>query len=449
MLGNSKKIYMIGIKGTGMSSLAVLLKKLGYSVSGSDVHEEFPSELQLKHNAIPYFNGFDAKQVAETQPDLVIISTAYNDRNVEVAETKLKRISHITYPEAVGEISKKLISIAICGSHGKTTTTSMLGAIMQTNKETMTLTGTVAEALNSNVENIKYFVFEADEYQNKFQYYSPANVILTNIDFDHPDYFKDDAHYQQTFADFILRTLESGGYIIYNYDDVSSRTLFRGIAGTYSSYGFDPGAEYHITDISHDLNEFTIRTNGEEFLRLKLSSYGRHNILDATGAALMALHLGISKEIIAEELKNFKGIQRRMQIYPSDKFIVIDDYGHHPTEIAITLEAIRNKYPDKQLITVFHPHTYTRTKALLKEFGGAFQHADLVLVLDIFPSAREIAGGVHAEEVVKELEKNETKAVYTPDIPDAADYILKNIPHGSVIVTMGAGDAWKLCELIK
>ena len=453
---------MVGIKGTGMSSLAVLLKKLGYQVSGSDTNEHFFTEIQLKNNEITYYDGFDPAHLEHANPDLVIISTAYNDRNPEVSQAKLMRLSMISYPEAVGEISKKLTSVAICGSHGKTTTTSMLGTIMQTNRETITLTGTVAETLNGEeVKHPKYFVFEADEYQNKFQYYSPANVILTNIDFDHPDFFTDLAHYSATFRDFLKRTLETGGFVVYNYDDRITRTLMKELEGNKISYGFDlpaqaglptqtgPEADYRIANVSEDLNTYTLRHKDHNIITITLNVYGKHNILNSAASVIMSLKLGISPENIQQALKDFKGVKRRMEVIPSEKYIILDDYGHHPTEIIATLRALRNKYKDKQIVAVFHPHTFTRTKAFLKEFGGAFSDADLTLVLDIYPSAREVTGTISTEAVVEEIKKNGSQVVYTPTIPDAAEYIKKNIPHGSIILTIGAGDVWKLCDLIK
>jgi len=447
---NVKNIYMVGIKGTGMSSLAVLLKKLGYQVSGSDTNEHFFTEIQLKNNEIIYHDGFNPAHLEHANSDLVITSTAYNDRNPEVSQAKLMRLSMISYPEAVGEISKKLTSVAVCGSHGKTTTTSMLGTIMQTNHETVTLTGTVAETLNGEeVKRPKYFVFEADEYQNKFQYYSPANVILTNIDFDHPDFFTDLSHYIATFRNFLKRTLETGGFVVYNYDDRITRTLIEELEGNKVSYGFDPGADYRITNVSEDLNSYTLRHKDHDIINITLSVYGEHNILNSAASVIMSLKLGISLENIQQALKDFKGVKRRMEVIPSEKYILVDDYGHHPTEIIVTLRALRNKYKDKQIVAVFHPHTFTRTKALLKEFGGAFSDANLTLVLDIYPSAREVTGTISTEAVVEEIKKNGSQVVYTPTIPDAAEYIKKNISQGSVVLTIGAGDVWKLCDLIK
>jgi len=440
---------MIGIKGTGMSSLAVLLKKMDYKVTGSDTDERFFTEIQLHQNDISYHEGFHGENLQKEMPDLIITSTAYNDRNPEISQAKLMRIPIISYPQAVGEISRKLISVAVCGSHGKTTTTSMLGVIMETNHETVTLTGTVADGLNTKMDKPKFFVFEADEYQNKFQYYLPANAIVTNIDFDHPDYFRDMQHYTETFQNFATKILSNDGCIIYNNDDLNTREIFKGLSGNMLSFGFNGGADYQITNVNDALDGFTLNFGSQKVADIKLRVYGRHNIMNATASFIMALKLGIGKDKAVLALAAFNGVKRRMELIPSDNYIIIDDYGHHPTEIIATLKALRNKYSDKHITAVFHPHTFTRTKALLTDFGKSFGDVDLTLVLDIYPSAREITGTIKTSEVVKEIEKNGSKAIHTPTIPDAEEYIKKNVPRGSVIITIGAGDVWKLCDLIK
>ncbi len=444
---NIKKIYLVGIKGTGMSSLAVLLKKLGYQVSGSDTIEKFFTETQLKKSKIPYTEGFSAGHVKKVRPDLIITSTAYNERNPEIAEAKMLRSQMMSYPEAVGAISRQLISIAVCGSHGKTTTTSMLGWIMQSNGATSVLTGTVADAITKNNQGKpSFFVFEADEYQNKLQHYSPAAVILTNIDYDHPDYFENHSSYSAVFKEFTDKILKQGGFVLYCAEDLLASKMLRGKPGTHS-YGFTKHSDYRITHSKE--NNFSIYQGGDHLVDINLVVFGKHNILNATAAAVMAMRFGIPPDTVAKRLTSFKGVARRMQLIPSKKYIIIDDYGHHPTEIKATLLAIRKQNPKAHITAVFHPHTFTRTKALLKDFGKAFQDVNLTLVLDIYPSAREIAGGVHSEDVMRELAKNKSKAVYTPTIPDAAKYIKRHIPKGSVIVTIGAGNVWQLCEMIK
>ncbi|OGN28233.1 MAG: UDP-N-acetylmuramate--L-alanine ligase [Candidatus Zambryskibacteria bacterium RIFCSPHIGHO2_01_FULL_49_18] len=445
-----RKIYLIGIKGTGMSSLAVLLKKMGYKVTGSDTAEKFFTESQLVKNKIPYFEGFSRKNLERVKPELTIASTAYQEDHEEITAIRQLGIKIISYPQAVGEISKTLESVAICGSHGKTTTTSMLGWIMQTNSQSVTLTGTVADQLNKEFRPPKFFIFEADEYQNKLQYYSPANVILTSVDYDHPDFFKTPAAYAKVFKDFTSRILKNNGSVLFNSGDTLARKMLAG-QKCAQSYGFRKSSDYLITGVSPELNAFLINHRGKTILKTKLGVYGRHNILNAAAAGVMAMRLGIKRSMIEKSLATFTGVRRRLESIPSKNFIAVDDYGHHPTEVKAALVALRNKYPTKNIVAVFHPHTLSRTKALLKEFGASFDHADLTIILDIFIPNREKNTNIkiHAKDLVKEIQRNKAKAIYQPNINDAADYVKQGVKKGSVIMTIGAGDIWKMHELIR
>lgn len=443
-------IYLIGIKGTGMSSLAVLLKKMGYGVTGSDTAEKFFTESQLIANDIKYFEGFNSDNIKNSQPEVIILSTAYKEDQPEAAAAKELGLTLLTYPEAVGEISKTLESVAVCGSHGKTTTSSMLGWLMQTNNQTVTLTGTVADQLNKELGQPKYFVFEADEYQNKLRYYHPQNIILTSVDYDHPDFFKTPAEYLKAFSDFVQKTTAAGGFVLFNSDDAETAQVAANQPNT-QGYGFNSSADYVITDVSAELDGFSLSHKGETILKTKLGVYGRHNILNASAAAIMALRLGISRQTIQEQLPEFKGVKRRLESMPNDKYIALDDYGHHPTEVRAALAAVRNKYPDKNFVVVFHPHTLSRTKSLLTEFGEAFKDTDLAIILDIVIPSREtdLSIQVHAKDLVEKINQNGVKAIYLPTFGDAAEYIKQNVPAGSVVLTIGAGDVWKMHQLIK
>ena len=443
-----RKIYMIGIKGTGMSSLAVLLKNIGYQITGSDTSEKFFTEDQLIKNNIKYYENFNPSHINVTKPDIIIVSTAYNERNLEVSRAKILKIPIATYPEIVGSLSKKFNSIGICGSHGKTTTTSMLGLVMKSNERTITLTGTIAEFLNSKVKNPKFFIFEADEYQDKFQYYQPLNIILTNVDFDHPDFFKNDKHYFSVFYRLVSKILKNGGFILFNYDNKNACRIFKTMNGNFSSYGFHKDSDFIITQVNSDLNQFSILKRNKKFLDIKLSVYGKHNILNAAASAIMAYRLGIKKEQIKKTLKQFYGIKRRMEKINNNNYIIIDDYGHHPTEIVATLAALRNKYYDKYIVTVFHPHTFSRTEMFVKDFGRSFKNSDLTIVLNIYPSARETSGNIHATNLVKEIGQNKCKAIYMATINDAAEYIKNNVDKNSVILPIGAGHVWKIHKLL-
>jgi len=444
-----RKVYLIGIKGTGMSSLAVLLTKMGHHVTGSDTAEKFFTESQLIGNKIKYFEGFDADNLRVAKSQLIISSTAYTDTHIEIAAAKELKIPTISYPEAVGLISQKLISVGICGSHGKTTTTSMLGWIMQTNGRSVTLTGTVADQLNTKLSKPKFFIFEADEYQDKLRYYSPANVILTNIDWDHPDFFKTKRQYTDAFARFATRTIKSGGTVLFNADDAQSRAMLKGKKDAMS-YGFHASADYRITTISKSLDSFTILHHNKPWLTVSLAVYGKHNILNAAAAAIMASRLGIKPGVIQKSLATFTGVKRRLESMPNKRYIALDDYGHHPTEVKAALAAVRNKYPDKNIVAVFHPHTLSRTKTLLKEFGQSFSDANLAIILDIMIPSREKNTNIkiHAKDLVKEIKKNGVKAIHQATIQAATDYILKHVADGSVILTIGAGDVWKMHVLI-
>lgn len=428
-----------------MSSLAVLLKNQGYKITGSDTAEKFFTEEQLKKNKISYFEKFNLKNIRKIKPDIVIFSTAYNGGHPEIKEAKKLSIKTISYPEAVGHISKNMRSIAVCGSHGKTTTISMLADII--GERAVSLIGTVAKIPKRKNKKPELFIFEADEYQNKLKYFHPQSVILTNIDFDHPDFFKNKTQYVEIFRKFINRILDRDGFIIYNHDDKDSERLLNHTNAV--SFGFNKKTGYHIRNVNRELNQFSIYKNRKNILDISLKVYGRHNILNATAASLMALKLGMNKEEIKKRLKDFKGAKRRMEVIPSKKYIIIDDYGHHPTEIKATLAALRNKYPKKKIVTIFHPHTFTRTKSLFKDFGKSFGYSDLTIVLDIYPSAREKTGGVHSRDLAKEISKNKSEAIYTPNIPETAKFVKENVKKGSVILTIGAGDVWKLCKIIK
>lgn len=449
-----KKIYLIGIKGTGLSSLAVILKKLGHQVTGSDTAERFFTESQLQKNKIKYFENFSAGNLERARPDLIIASTAYlsakqtaKNHHPELAAARQQKIKLISYPEALGLLSRRYFSVAISGSHGKTTTTAMLGSILDPGGQTLTLVGSVMNNLNRRLRRPKFFVFEADEYQNKLRYFSPRHLILTNLDLDHPDFFKSQRQYEKIFSDFIAPILKRGGKIIFNHDDYNSRRLLARFS--YSrilSFGFHPQALYRLEDINRQENGFVLRGPDHFSLPLQLTVFGRHNLLNAAASALMAKQLGCSDQIIQQALKKFRGAKRRMEKIPHSRYFLLDDYGHHPTEISATLAAIKNKYGNKKIVTVFHPHTFSRTQKFLKPFGQSFGNADLTIVLDIYASARENKKDfkIHARDLVEEIKQNGSRALYRPTLASAAAYLKKHASADTLILTLGAGDVWKL-----
>ncbi|MFH0891078.1 MAG: UDP-N-acetylmuramate--L-alanine ligase [Candidatus Liptonbacteria bacterium] len=440
MLDNIKKVHLIGIKGTGMSALALALSSLGVEVSGSDAPDSFflLDEKNFKEAGIIVYPQFSPDNLKDNI-DLVVASTSYGDTNIEIQEAKKRNLTVWQYPKMLGYLTKKFRSIAVCGSHGKTTTANLLAYTARANGlPALAIGGPTSQQvldlplrqagipLNKEPE---LFIFEADEYQNKLQYYHPHGVILTNIELDHPDFFKTDQEYAKVFSDFIER-IPKDGFLIYCTDDEKAGTVASKAKCKTYGYGFSEHAEYKVSE-----NSFPT------------SLLGRHNQLNATAVVLAARLLGLNNDQIKKSLSGFTGAHRRMQKV-SEHPLIIDDYGHHPTEIKATLEALREAYPDRTIWTVFHPHTFTRTQKFLKEFGQSFQNSDHTIVLDIYTSAREQSGSVSAQDVVHEIQKNGRDAIYIPNIQQVAKFLKDKLNDSTLLVTIGAGDVWKIHELI-
>ncbi|MBI4276219.1 UDP-N-acetylmuramate--L-alanine ligase [Candidatus Uhrbacteria bacterium] len=397
-------IHMIGIKGVGMTALAEVLHGWGKDVRGSDVEEVFMTDAVLARRGIPVRAPFDAKNVQGA--DLIIYSTAYSDTNPEFAEAKKRGIPMHSYPEALGQFLDGKYGIAVAGSHGKTTTTALLGHIMtEAGLDPTVIVGSVALNWNANarVGKSEYVVIEADEYQNKFQYYNPKGLLITNIDWDHPDFFKTPEAYQKCFDDFRAKVVAADGWVV-------------------------------------ETEKINYSPSPVEGLPLALS--GDHNKKNLALVWAAAKKLGIKEDVFWPAVQSFRGTARRFEVKGEWHGVtVIDDYAHHPTEIQATLKAARERFPGKKIWTVFHPHTFSRTAALLNEFAGSFADADHVIVLDIYGSAREAHGGVHARDLVQLIG---AIATYIPTIAEAAAHLRIHAKPGDVIITMGAGDVWRV-----
>lgn len=441
---------MIGIKGSGMASLAVALKNLGVKISGSDTKDVFFTDELLKLNKIPFFTDFSEKNLP-LDAELIIASTAYNDKNnIEILGAKNLKTPLVSYPEILGALSASQESVAVCGSHGKTTTSAMIGFIMQKNGANPHLVvGSMIPQLATYVPHgAGLLIFEADEYQNKFLYYRPKHIILTNIDYDHPDFFPNKKIYLETFKNFISR-LPNNGTLVYWQDDKETKKLLPLVKAKKISYGFNKNADYRIRNVKHSANGYSFSLFRHDSLvgNFKMRVFGDHNILNAAGAIILALRFGLPVKKIVPALWTFRGTKRRLEILKKIKIngspcVIIDDYGHHPTEIRVTIETLNQIYPHHQLICVFQPHTFSRTEALFRDFAKSFKGVDFVLLLDIYKSAREQAGKISSADLAKSV--SNAKAFYTPTLDNAFVQIKKLVKKPSVILTLGAGDAWKL-----
>jgi UDP-N-acetylmuramate--alanine ligase len=472
-----KKIYFIGIKGVGMTMLAQYFAGQGIEVCGSDVAEKFMTDESLKNSGIRVIESFDPANLPK-DADLIIYSSAYNaERNIEVKMAQEGKIPVLTYAEALGEVFRSKYGIAVAGSHGKTTTTAWLGYVLEKSglRPSVMVGSFVPQfAGNSIVGNSDYLVVEVDEYQNKLQYFNPKIVLLNNIDYDHPDFFSTVADYEQVFIEFIKK-IPKNGYLIANFDDLNIAKVARvNCQGKVVSYGLDSEA---------DLMAYEIRLiNGRQYFKIKLrqemghselgdfaiSLMGKHNIYNALAVISACIELDVELRDIRVYLEEFTGTARRMQYLGEFKGAQIyDDYAHHPTEIKSTLEGAKANFPNKKIKVVFHPHTFTRTKALLDDFAKSFEAADEVIVLDIYGSAREQQGGVDSLELVEKINTRNLPAQggsvidgefgirnqevrHIPDLIECEKYLRQTADRNDVIILMGAGDVFRVGEnLIK
>jgi len=457
-----KEVYFIGIKGTGMAAMAEILHDRGIKVFGSDTSEHFFTDEVLKRKGIPFFEGFSAEHVRQ-YVDFFVHSTAYNkDNNIEIAEVEKRGGALISYPELLGMLFREKMGIAVCGSHGKTTTTAMLGeSLRSAGKDPNVLVGSQVIDWKSGVLSGKgeYFVAEADEYQNKLRFYDPWAVILTSIDWDHPDFFPDAASYREVFQKFVSRIPKSGFLSIWG-DSADTITVSRSAVCSIVKYGFDEDNDYRIInyqpvvdnnegkkeDSNKSAQSFEIYFKEKKLGKFSLKLLGKHNALNATAAISVCHRIGADLEKVSQALANFHGTSRRFEFMGTYKgATIIDDYGHHPDEIRCTLAGAREKYPNKNIWAVFHPHTYSRTKALLHEFSQSFEDADRVLILDIYASAREKEGGVSSAEMVKLVNRYiPGKAEHIPTIEDAVEFLKDKIGQPDVVILIGAGNVWEI-----
>lgn len=459
-----KHIYCIGIKGTGMTALAEIFISKGAIVSGSDTVEKFYTDKILDSLEIPYSEGFSEINIP-SKIDLVIHSAAYSiDNNVEMKFISTKDIPVLEYTEALGQLSKTMISCGIAGVHGKTTTTSIAGTLLKhLNLPVTTLVGSGVDSFggrSSYVGGDKYFVAETCEYKRHFLHFYPEIIVLTNIETDHMDYFKDYNDIEDSFISY-MKLLPSGGRLIYCSDDKGSRDAaakFNKIRPDIRqiAYGETALSPYRIKLLKNldGLNTFSLEGFDCEF---NIKKPGKHLVLDS--AAAIALTVSILEkegilpdiEVIAAGLASFTGSKRRSEIKGEHKGILfMDDYGHHPTEITATLKGLREFYPGKRIIVDFMSHTYSRTEALFSGFASCFSDADIVVLHKIYSSAREKEGRINGKSLFDETKKNHSKVYYFHEIENSFNFYTKLLQKDDLFITIGAGNNWEIGDkLIK
>ncbi|SCK02972.1 UDP-N-acetylmuramate--L-alanine ligase [uncultured Eubacterium sp.] len=452
-LSEYKNIHCIGIGGIGLSAIAEILISRGYHVSGSDMKQSDITDNLEKHGAKIYI-GHRAENV-ETA-DLIVYSAAIAEENPEIIRAREKNIPLAGRAEVLGVLMDDFEnSIAISGTHGKTTTTSMVSLILEQAKlePTILVGGNLAEiGGNVKVGCSKFFVTEACEYRDSFLQLRPKIEVILNIDSDHLDYFKDIEHIVSSFDKFAKIVPEDGKIIAYDANPFVNQVI-RDIPGAIT-YGYNENCTYYITNVAFDGNGmpvFDVNYQGEHLGKVKLSVPGEHNILNAVGAFACCHQLGVSPQTIIDTLDKFKGTQRRFDIVgtTSDGVKLVDDYAHHPTEIKATLSAAHN-IPHNRLWCLFQPHTYTRTLALFDDFAEAFAEADILILAEIYAAREKNIYKISSKELAEEIKRvhPDKKVYYMDTFEEIANYVKKNAEKDDLVITMGAGDIYKVGELI-
>jgi UDP-N-acetylmuramate--alanine ligase len=458
-------IYFVGIKGTGVCALAELVHRMGVKTEGSDTPEIFYTDAILKELGILYHETFDSAHIKDGI-DAVVYSAAYSeDNNPELAEAQRKAIPCLSYPHALGAYSAAFDSTGVTGVHGKTTTTAMCGCLLQgLGLPGQVLVGSAVANFNGRstlAQGNKYFVAETCEYRKHFLSFHPQRIVLTAVESDHQDFFPTYESIRDAFVEY-CRLISSGGELIYCADDPGASEVARIVAKedrgiTFVPYGFTAEGDYRIGSyhVENERAQFTIAAFPEE---VSLRVPGRHQALNAAAALAFAGilikkeggHWDNARRLAAQKaIETFSGCKRRSEIIgDAGGILFMDDYGHHPTAIATTLEGLRSFYPSRRLVVSFMSHTFTRTAALLDDFARSLAAADVLFLHKIYASAREhFDGQISGKSICEKVENlNGAKAeTYYVDEPlDAVEPLKKILKPGDLFLTMGAGNNWPL-----
>lgn len=478
MFRKIQHIHFTGIGGSGMSGIAEVLLNLGYKVSGSDMNES--DVIQRLRKAGGHITiGHSGSNVKGAQ--VVVISSAVSHTNAEVIAAKEASIPVIQRAEMLAELMRLKFGIAVAGAHGKTTTTSMIASVMAS--AGLDPTVVIGGKLNSIGSNAKlgqseFLVAEADESDGSFLKLSPSIAIVTNIDAEHLDYYGDLETIKKTFVNFINK-IPFYGVAILCADNENVRDILPSIEKRYMTYSIKRKADITATDIKIENGKsgFRVLFKGVDMGKFVLPIPGMHNISNALTCIGVALELDINIDDVRKALREFSGVERRFQIVGKistnessvsealtnanenpplslkggmgglslgEDILIVDDYGHHPTEIAATLSAAKDGW-SRRTVVLFQPHRYTRTRDLMNEFAGAFDNADILIVTDIYPAGEKPVEGVTGERLCNEIRKHGHKdVVFIPDKNDIPGYIHEIIMPGDMIITLGAGDIWKI-----
>lgn len=441
MLGKVKSIHFIGIGGIGMSGMAELLINLGYSISGSDLKQS-DRTVHLQSIGAKINIGHSKNNIQNT--DLAVYSSAVNENNCEIVESKNKKIPVIKRAEMLGELLKtKDNSIAISGTHGKTTTTSILGTMLdEIGLKPTIVVGGIVKGIKSNslLGDGDIIIVEADEYDKTLLSLKPSMSIVTNIDYEHIDIYPSLDSLKETFIKFINSTPFFGVNIIY-YDDLNIKSIIPRIKRPYLTYGKSPNCDikYANPTFNKSSSMFDLSIYNKDYGKVELNVPGEHNILNSLAAIGIALELDIPIDQIISSISKYNGVERRFEIKHKTKnnITIVDDYAHHPSEIDATISAAKNGWEINKLIVVFQPHLYSRTKNFFKEFAMALSKSDVVILTDIYPAREKPIEGISSKIILDNLDGVDS---YILDKEDICNKISSISKKNDMVIVMGAGD---------
>ncbi len=440
-------IHFVGIGGIGMSGIAELLLNLGYQVSGSDLHlSDITRNLQVAGGGI--FEGHAGEQIAGA--DVVVTSSAIGKDNPEIKAAHEAAIPVIPRAEMLAELMRLKYSIAIAGAHGKTSTTSLVSAILERGGLDPTVViGGQLKSIGSNalLGKGEFIVAEADESDGSFLKYAPSIAVVTNIDREHLDFYKDLDEIKQVFCDFLDR-IPFYGLAVLCLDNEPIQSLIPQIKKRFITYGMTSQADFQARNVCFEglRTRFTLCHQGKAKGDITLNLPGTHNVYNALAGIVVGSELNIPFRVIKDALETVEGVGRRLEIKGHvHDILVVDDYGHHPTEIKTTLQAVKNSWPDRRKVVVFQPHRYTRTQALFDEFSRCFYQCDLLMVLPIYAASEKEIPGVDSHCLAEAIRQHGHKQVLSVDsFETAVEKLQPVLDKGDILLTLGAGDVWKV-----
>ena len=449
MLGKVKKVHFVGIGGIGMSGIAELLINLGFEVTGSDMKTTDITKNLQKHGAVIH-EGHKPGNVNDS--DVLVYSSAVQADNPELKRAKKKLIPIIRRAEMLGELLKlKQTSVAISGTHGKTTTTSMMGSVLtEAGMDPTLVVGGVVKSLDVNalLGQGDVIVVEADEFDKSFLQLTPTYAIITNIDSDHMDCYDSEQDLLNAFAQYANATPFYGA-VVACVDEPMVKRILPDISRPVITYGFSGDAEFQADSrVYREVRStFVAKHREEELGEVELIVPGAHNIKNALAVIALGMEMEIDFDTISNGLKHFSGVKRRFEIKGVfDDVMIVDDYAHHPTEVSATLRAIKNGW-DRRLVTVFQPHLYSRTQNFYEDFARSFLISDVLIVTDVYPAREEPLAGVTGELITNMAKSMGHENVYWVEDKKRLIAAMKALVEpGDLVITMGAGDIWRICD---